>query len=176
MRQFSFTFFLINFFLIPLSHAADRVDFCVGNITRPANTIPIINSFRAGATWYTDHLEFENDFLQQSLRIEASVGLNRSKTGDVRDMVLAPVLHYKFKKIAGEPFFEISSGAAYISETLWAPYHDLSSRRLFADRIGGGYSIGKVEISLNYFHFSNAGLHRPNPGADMVLIRTSFKL
>ncbi|MET0356790.1 MAG: acyloxyacyl hydrolase [Cellvibrio sp.] len=42
--------------------------------------------------------------------------------------------------------------------------------------MGIGYNFGKTEISLNFFHFSNAGLNRPNPGADMLLLRTSFKL
>lgn len=176
MRQFLFVFFLVNFFSTPIVYAVDRINLSVGNITRPANTSPIINSYRAGISWDTDYLKFEDEHIQQSLRIELSTGLNRSQTNNVRDITLAPVLHYQFYKLKGQPFFEISSGAAYISETLWAPYHDLSSHRLFADRIGFGYTIGKTEVSLNFFHFSNAGLHKPNPGADMLLIGTSFKL
>ena len=176
MRQFLFALILAIFFNPHLAHAVDRVDLSIGNISRPSDTSPLINSFRAGISWDTDYLKFDNGSIQQSLRIEASVGLNRSSEGNVRDMVLAPVLHYQFNKIDGQPFIEISSGAAYISETLWAPYHDLSSRRLFADRIGVGYTFEKTEISFNFFHFSNAGLHRPNPGADMLLLRTSFKL
>lgn len=176
MRQFLFAFVLVNFFTVPLTYATDRVHVSIGNITRPTYTSPVINSFRAGISWDTEHLKFEDDYVQQSLRIELSAGLNRSETNDVRDITIAPVLHYQFYKLKGKPFFEISSGAAYISETLWAPYHDLSSHRLFADRIGIGYNFGKTEISLNFFHFSNAGLNRPNPGADMLLLRTSFKL
>jgi len=176
MRQFLFALFLVNLFSTPLVYAADRINLSIGNISRPANTSPIINSFRAGISWDTDYLKFEDEHIQQSLRIELSTGLNRSQTYNVRDITLAPVLHYQFYKLKGQPFFEISSGAAYISETLWAPYHDLSSHRLFADRIGFGYTIGKTEVSLNFFHFSNAGLNKPNPGADMLLIGTSFKL
>jgi len=175
MRQFLFTFILAVFFT-DVAYAVDRVDVSIGNITRPADTSPLLNSFRIGFSWDTDYLQFDNGSIQQSLRIETSAGLNQAESANVRDFVIAPVLHYQFNKIYGQPFAEISSGAAYISDTLWAPYHDLSSRRLFADRIGIGYTVEKTEISLNFFHFSNAGLHRPNPGADMLLLRASFKL
>ena len=176
MRQFLIAFFLINFFTVPIAFAVDRVDLSIGSISRPTHSSPLINSFRAGISWDTDYLKFEDNYVQHSLRIELSTGLNQSETNNVHDITLAPVLHYQFYKLKWQPFLEISSGAAYISETLWAPYHDLSSNRLFADRIGIGYTIGKTEISLNFFHFSNAGLKRPNPGADMLLLRTSFKI
>lgn len=86
------------------------------------------------------------------------------------------MLHYQLATSGAQPFFEISAGAAYLSETLWETHHDLSSRRLFSDRIGLGCAFEDMEISLNFSHFSNAGLHRPNPGADMLLLRASFKL
>ena len=180
MRQLLFVCtFVCNFaifFNAPFAHAVDRIDLSIGNISRPSTTSPLINSFRAGLSWDTDYFKSEGNSVDRSVRIETSVGLNETEMGDVKDATIAPVLHYQFNKIYGRPFAEISAGPAYISRTLWAPYHDLSSRRLFADRIGVGYEFETVEVSLNFFHFSNAGLHKPNPGADMILVRTSFKL
>ncbi|RZA04378.1 MAG: acyloxyacyl hydrolase [Moraxellaceae bacterium] len=176
MRHFLFAFTFPIFFSAPFAHAVDRLDVSIGNMTRPSDTSPLFNSFRLGLSWNTDYLKYENDIIQQSLRIETSTGVNRTELGNVRDVVVAPVLHYQFNKIYGQPFAEISCGAAYISKTRWESYHDLSSRRLFGDRIGVGYTFDETEISLNFFHFSNAGLHRPNPGADMVLIRASLKI
>lgn len=176
MRQIVITF-VCSISLSPsFAHAIDRVDVAIGNITRPSDTSPIFNSYRLGLTWNTDYFQYSNNFFQQSLRIETSTGFNKAESVNVHDFVIAPVLHYQFDTFYGKPFAEISLGAAYISDTVWAPYHDLNSDVLFADRIGLGYTIAETEISLNYFHFSNGGIKRPNPGADMVLIRASFKL
>jgi len=176
MRHFLSACLLPIAFSVPLAHAADRIDFAAGNIIRPATTSPILNSFRFGLSWDTDYFKYESDIIQQSLRIETSTGLNQTKMGNVHDIVIAPTLHYQFNKIYGRPFAEISAGAAYISETLWAPDHDLTSSLLFGDRIGIGYTFAETEISLNFFHFSNGGLQKPNPGADMLMLRASFKI
>lgn len=156
--------------------AADRLDLSLGTISRPTHHSPLINSFRIGASWDTDYFQASSDNYYRSLRIETGVGLNRTSYGDVRDLMIAPVVHYQFTQTQDPVFVEVSVGATYISQTRWEIYHDLSSRLLFADRIGVGYSYEKTEISLNFYHISNAGIKPPNPGADMLLLRTSIKL
>ena len=52
------------------------------------------------------------------------------------------------------------------------------SRLNFAARLGVGRSFGEQgrhEVSLNYQHFSNAGLKRPNPGEDFLQLRYAYK-
>lgn len=176
MRQTLLALICLTSLSTHLACAADRIDFSVGNITRPSSTSPLFNSFNASLSWDTDFFKSDEGFIQRSVRIEAGVGYHRTDDTEVKSMLLAPVLHYQLATSGAQPFFEISAGAAYLSETLWEAHHDLSSRRLFSDRIGLGYALEQMEVSLNFAHFSNAGLHRPNPGADMLLVRASFKL
>lgn len=176
MYRLRFTLPFILSFIANTTLAADRIDLSLGNISRPSCNTPLLNSFRLGASWNTVYFQSSTDNYQRSLRIESSAGLNRTTYGDVRDFMIAPVLHYQLKHTQQPVFLEASVGATYISQTRWEIYHDLSSRLLFADRLGVGYSYEKSEISVNFYHISNAGIKPPNPGADMLLLRTSFKL
>jgi len=176
MRQFLVVLTLIICCSANFARAANRVDVSIGNITRPSDTSPLFNSFQTGLSWDTDFFKSDEGRVHRSLRIETGIGLYRAEYRNVRSMILAPVLHYQLNSPGAQPFIELSVGAAYLSETRWEKGYDISSRRLFADRIGFGYAFEEMEISLNYSHFSNAGLHRPNPGADMVAVRASFKL
>lgn len=171
-------FLLTSFTLAIISNsswAIDRIDFNVGGITRPViHDTPVINSFRLGLSWDTDYFQSESKNYSRSMRFETSIGLNRTDYGEVKDVAVAPVLHYQSKK---SPLFaEFSIGATYLSEEHWNPYHDLGSRLLFADRIGVGYNFEHAEVSANFYHISNANLADKNPGADMLLLRMSFKL
>jgi len=157
------------------AYAVDRIDLAIGTLSRPSYQVDFISSYRAGLSWDTNLLK-DHISPQSSIRLESSIGLNQTAFGDVYDINAAPVFHYQFKKFNQKVFFEISAGLAYLSEKNWAAYHDMGSNLLFADRVGLGYTFEKSEISLNFFHFSNGGTNNNNPGADMVLVRTSFKL
>ncbi len=176
MRQLFYALGILLCGTTNLAYAIDRIDLSIGNITRPSSTSPLLNNFTAAATWDTDFLKSDEGFIKRSVRIEAGVGYHKTDDTEVKSAILAPVLHYQLATSGAQPFFEISTGIAYISETLWEAHDDLSSHAMFSDRIGVGYAFGETEISLNFAHFSNAGLRQPNPGADMLQIRASFKL
>jgi hypothetical protein len=181
MRGILFAFFMgLTSLSTHLAYAADRTvdrfDISAGNITRPASATPPLNSFNLGLSWDTDFLKSNTGNIQRSVRIEAGVGLHKTDETEIKSILLAPVLRYQLATSGAQPFFEISVGPAHLSETLWEAHHDLSTRWTFADRIGLGYAFEKVEFSVNFFHFSNGGLSTHNPGADMVLFRTSFTL
>lgn len=175
MRKTLTYFALTLAFTSNLAHAVDRIDLSLGTLTRPSYEVSTASSFRLGLSWDIHSITFERS-PQTSIRFESSVGINKTSLGDVYDISAAPVLHYQFNKFNSKLFFELSTGAAYLSETLWAPYHDLGSHLHFADRLGLGYSFKESEISINFFHFSNGGTNNHNPGADMLLLRTSLKL
>lgn len=156
--------------------ALDRIDLSIGGISRPVTSTPVINSFRAGLSWNTDYFANETDGHIRSLRFESGIGLNRTNYGDVKDVMAAPVLHYQFKNTALPLFAEASVGVTYLSQQRWNTYHYLGSQILFADRVGIGYSFEQMEVSANFYHVSNANLAKVNPGADMLLMRFSFKL
>ncbi|GGY73081.1 lipid A deacylase PagL [Cellvibrio zantedeschiae] len=175
MRQIVIAFVCFLSLSASVAHAVDRIHISVGSLSRPSYHVDTISSYRAGLSWDTELL---NDYLsdQSSIRLESSIGLNQTSLGDVYDITAAPVFHYQFKKFDQKAFFEISAGIAYLSDTDWAAYHDMGSNLQFADRIGFGYAFEKSEISINFFHFSNGGTNAHNPGCDMLLLRTSFKI
>ena len=175
MRQIVFAFVCFLSFSSSFAHAIDRIDISVGSLSRPSYHVDTMSSYRAGLSWDTDLLK---DYInsQSSIRLETSIGLNQTSLGDVYDITAAPTFHYQFKKFDQKAFFEISTGVAYISETDWAAYHNMGSNLQFADRVGFGYTFDKAEVSLNFFHFSNGGTNTHNPGCDMLLLRTSFKI
>jgi len=41
-------------------------------------------------------------------------------------------------------------------------------RGLFENRLGVEHDFGSFELSLNLTHFSNGGLEKQNPGAEML--------
>lgn len=177
MRGIFFAFFIgLTSLSTHLAYAVDRIDISAGNITRPASATPPLNSFNLGLSWDTDLLKSDEGRFQRSIRIEAGVGIHKTDEAQIKSILLAPVLRCQLATSGAQPFFEISAGPAHLSETRWEEDHDLSTRWMFADRIGLGYAFEKIEISLNFFHFSNGGLSTHNPGADMVLIRSSLKL
>ncbi|RYY74797.1 MAG: acyloxyacyl hydrolase [Gammaproteobacteria bacterium] len=176
MHLISITVILILTFFSKTAFAIDRFDFAVGSVSRPSLDAPLINSFRAGFSWDTDYLQSQGDDYFRTLRIETSVGLNRTHEKDIKDIGVSPILHYKLKRSNWPDFIEIGVGITHISETHWKPYNDMGSHLQFADRISAGYYVGTTEISFNLYHISNGGLSRPNPGADMLLMRMSFKL
>lgn len=54
----------------------------------------------------------------------------------------------------------------------------LGSRTTFHWRLGIGHSFGaraEHELSLNYQHFSNGGIKKPNPGIDLVQLRYAYR-
>lgn len=159
-----------------ISVATPRFDLSVGGVTRPSLDAHDINSVRSGLTWETPYLERSYTQIQQTLRIETAVGLHSANPRDIKDVSISPILHYQLNPSHWPDFVELGIGLTYISEQRWKPYNDMGSQFLFADRIGLGYSFGSTEISVNFYHISNAGLSFPNPGADMLLLRTSFKL
>lgn len=156
--------------------AIDRFDIAIGGVTRPVLNAPSFNSFRTSLTWDTDYFALESDNYQRSVRFETALGLNHTYAKDIKDFSVSPILHYQIKKPNWPDFFELGIGVTHISDAHWKPYQDMGSHLSFADRIGFGYNLGTTEISLNFFHISNGGLSEPNPGADMILLRTSFKL
>lgn len=52
------------------------------------------------------------------------------------------------------------------------------SRVTFNGRLGVGQSFGERaehELSLNYLHFSNGGIKKPNPGTDLLSLRYAVR-
>jgi hypothetical protein len=74
------------------------------------------------------------------------------------------------------PYALVSVGPAYLSTVKFATQH-LGSHFNFQDTLGLGVEINKHwDLSLNYLHYSNAGLASHNQGVDIhYLLRLGYR-
>ena len=63
---------------------------------------------------------------------------------------------------------------SWLDGDLRTPQRSFRTRLNFSDNIGVGRSFGardEHEVSLRWQHTSNAGIRKPNPGQDLILVR-----
>lgn len=92
---------------------------------------------------------------------------------------LVPMLRYRFDAGRSPWFAEIGIGLSVTDKTFVTPDKTFSTRFNFSDNLALGRNFGakgEHEVSLRWQHTSNAGIKKPNPGLDLVLVRyaTSF--
>lgn len=89
------------------------------------------------------------------------------------------VARFRFDEGASPWFADTGLGLAYLDDTYTKPGGRVFGSRLnFALRFGVGYSFGERdahELSVNYAHFSNAGIKKPNPGEDFIQLRYAYR-
>lgn len=71
-------------------------------------------------------------------------------------------------------FIEGGIGLSWLDGQLRTPQRSFSTRLNFSDNVGFGRSFGargEQELSLRWQHTSNAGVRKPNPGQDLLLVR-----
>ena len=85
-------------------------------------------------------------------------------------ITLSPVFAYYFNPSSSKltPYIQMGIGASYIPK-INTPGKELSTRFQFEDRIGIGVQSDSFEVNLSYFHYSNAGIKRPNSGMNMFI-------
>ncbi|WP_051711127.1 acyloxyacyl hydrolase [Andreprevotia chitinilytica] len=168
---------LASTLVAPFCAAVDRLNLSVGRLTRP-NAVGFPDTVQVDAGWNLPWQWFDTDTGVLQTRAEAGVTYNRTHVGPVWSVEAAPILHYQYKAdLKGcSPFIDGGVGVGALSETRWGTHWNLTTHWQFASRIGAGCRFGTNELSLNFFHYSNAGLKKPNPGADMVYVRYSFDL
>lgn len=100
--------------------------------------------------------------------------------GDGRDsflqLGLVPLLRYRFAEGRSPWFAEAGIGLSVINKDFVSRDKVFGSRWNFSDNLALGRSFGeqgRQEISLRLQHTSNAGLKKPNPGLNLVLLRYS---
>ena len=70
-------------------------------------------------------------------------------------------------------FVEASIGVRLLSRTRVSPERTLSTAFQFSDQLGVGVQWGRdarSTLGVRYQHISNAGIKKPNPGMDFVLL------
>lgn len=97
------------------------------------------------------------------------------KTASNHSLSFAPVFVYEFAGETVRPYVEAGIGVALFDSTEHES-HDLSTSFQFEDRIGFGVRFAGQEIGLRAIHYSNAGIKKPNDGAESYTLhyRTAF--
>ncbi|NVK54217.1 MAG: acyloxyacyl hydrolase [Alteromonadaceae bacterium] len=113
----------------------------------------------------------------EDLRIYLETSINFWEYGTPRQhdtnfiLAVSPVLQKTFCYCGtGRLFGEFGIGLSLLDDTRFAG-KDVSTHYQFEDRLGIGYQFGGEEqyrLALRYFHYSNGGIKKPNPGLDFV--------
>lgn len=97
--------------------------------------------------------------------------------GGHRDLVqvgVLPLVRWRADRGRSPWFIEGGIGLAWLDGSLRTPERSFSTRLNFSDNLGFGRSFGlqgEQEWSLRWQHTSNAGIRKPNPGQDLLLVR-----
>jgi len=118
---------------------------------------------------------FESYFENLNLTFESSVNFwefGTERTEDTNFVIaVSPIVQYPIGTLAGKPYFlEFGIGFSLLDDTRFAG-KDISTHYQFEDRLGIAMRFGakdQHQLSLRYFHYSNAGLRKPNPGLDFI--------
>jgi lipid A 3-O-deacylase len=92
----------------------------------------------------------------------------------LQQVTLLPVLRMELDRGRSPWYLEAGIGASWLSRAYVTPEKEFSTRWNFYDVLGGGYRFGargEHEVGLRYLHVSNAGIKKPNPGEDFLLLR-----
>ena len=87
---------------------------------------------------------------------------------------LVPLVRWRPDEGRSPWFVEGGIGLSWLDGDLRTPERTFSTRLNFSDNLGIGRSFGargEQELSLRWQHTSNAGIRKPNPGQDLLLVR-----
>lgn len=87
---------------------------------------------------------------------------------------LVPMVRYGFDGGRSPWFVEAGIGLSVMDRLYATPERSLSTRWNFSDNFAVGRSFGangQHEVSLRWQHTSNAGIKKPNPGLDLLMLR-----
>lgn len=128
------------------------------------------------------HNAFQLESISPRLSVYAESSINFWKYGSPEHydsnfvISLSPILQYSICSCAdGEIYAEAGIGISLLDDTQFAG-KNVSTHYQFEDRLGIGYRFGKQfshSLALRYFHYSNAGFKKPNPGLDFISLSYS---
>ena len=87
---------------------------------------------------------------------------------------LVPLLRYHFAEGRSPWFMEAGIGLSVTNKRFVARDREFGSRGNFSDNLALGRTFGeqgRQELSLRLQHSSNAGIKKPNPGINFVMLR-----
>lgn len=134
-----------------------------------------VQGVKLAVQYHTDWLKQYSDkwhlYFESSVNTWEYGAANRHDTTFV--LAISPVFEYPIGQWGNKQWFvEAGIGISLLDDTNFAG-KDVSTHYQFEDRIGLSMRFGKHEehqVTLRYFHYSNAGFKKPNPGLDFVAL------
>ena len=92
-------------------------------------------------------------------------------------LLVVPVLRWQLSEVPSPWFVEAGLGLSVLDRRYQLRQSRQSSRWNFEEVLAVGYRLGPgYELSVRLSHFSNAGLRRPNPGGERLMLRWTVPL
>lgn len=91
---------------------------------------------------------------------------------------LVPLLRYRLDNGLSNWFVEGGIGLSVTDSQFATPARTLGTEWNFSDNLALGRNFGEQgrhEVSLRWQHTSNAGIKKPNPGLDLLMLRYSTR-
>lgn len=132
--------------------------------------------YRLGAQWDWDRSWMQSDVGRLTGYWDLGYTFwEGDKTASNHSLSFAPVFVYEFAGQNVRPYIEAGIGVAAFASTELED-NELGSSFQFEDRFGVGLRFAGQEVGLRAMHYSNAGLKKPNDGAEAYTLhyRLSF--
>ncbi len=153
--------------------APDRVFLHIGRSSRDAAVGGV--GLRWESRWASQRLAGEfSGALDVSLSHWSAVSQERRAYGQ---LAVVPLLRWRPAAGGSAWFLEAGIGASFHHRRYEVAGVHMASRWNFQDVVALGRNFGpngRREWSLRAVHVSNAGIRRPNPGEDLLVLRSSF--
>jgi hypothetical protein len=174
---FSFFAFILQAFSIPALAWNEGISLSIPVITKDPDDL---HGF-SGSIWYDPETLVWRQF---HLYFDV-VGAHYWVSGitdtyhDINIIAVSPVVRYLFKEhFSVTPYFELSVGAAYLSNTRFAN-RNMGMHFSFQDRGGLGFTFGNRQqfaLGAHIVHYSNASLSSNNSGITIpLMVDLSYK-
>ena len=153
--------------LSPFSSKAEQWSYSVDYIQGEGDVQGIKMAAQFHSDWLRDYSEHLHLYFESSVNFWEYGEQNSHDTNFV--LALSPVIWYPLGTVANKPLYvEFGIGVSFLSDTNFAG-KDVSTHYQFEDRLGLVYPLDDEHshhVALRYFHYSNAGFKKPNPGLD----------
>ena len=135
-----------------------------------------VRAVSGGVAWSLPWRSAGGEFTGRG-EVFASVWRTPGFAGGHRNLVqvgIVPLVRWRPDGGRSAWFAEAGIGVSWLDHELHTPERTFSTRLNFSDNLGVGRSFGarsEHELSLRWQHTSNAGIRKPNPGQDLLLVR-----
>lgn len=155
--------------MLSLQSRAEQWSYSVDYIQGEGDVQGIKLAAQLHTDWLRDYSEHLHVYFESSVNFWEYGEQNSHDTNVV--LALSPVVWYPVTTVANKPLFvEFGIGISLLSDTNFAG-KDVSTHYQFEDRLGLVYPLDDEHshlVALRYFHYSNAGFKKPNPGLDFL--------